>query len=67
MTDGLMPPATDRLLIMYGVLLQHPFLCYSSGVQLIMGFLYGQRERLFVTELSNKHFTRQISQSSVAT
>jgi len=27
---------------MYGILLQHPFLCYSSGVQLMMGFLYGQ-------------------------
>jgi len=45
---------------MYGILLQHPFLCYSSGVQLMMGFLYGQREHLFVTELNNKHFTRQI-------
>jgi len=35
------------------------FLCYSSGVQSIMGFSYGQRERLFVTELNNKHFTRK--------
>ena len=29
-------------------------------VQSITGFLYGQCERLFVTELNNKHFTRQI-------
>ena len=59
-----MTPATDRLLIMYGILLQHPFLCYSSGIQSIIGFLYGQRERLFVTELNNKHFTRQIFHES---
>jgi len=45
---------------MYGILLQHPFPCYSSGVQSIMGFLYGQRQRLFVTELNDKHFARQI-------
>jgi len=57
MTDRLTPSATYRLLIMYGILLQHPFLCYSSGG--IMGFLYGQRELLFVTELNNKHFTRK--------
>ena len=25
-----------------------------------MGFLYGQRERLFITDLTNKYFTRQI-------
>jgi len=49
---------------MYGILLQHFFLCYSSGVQSIMRFLYGQCERLFVTELKNKHFTRQMFQKS---
>jgi len=26
---------------MYGILLQHLFLCYTSGVQSIMGFFYG--------------------------
>jgi len=29
---------TKQLLIMYDILLQHLFLCYSSCVQLIMGF-----------------------------
>jgi len=32
LTDRLVPPATDRLLIMYGILLQHLCLCYSSCV-----------------------------------
>jgi len=40
LTDRLMPSLTDRLLIMYGILLQHLFLCYSSCVQSIMGFFY---------------------------
>jgi len=31
-----MPSVTDRLLIMYGILLQHLFLRYSSCVQSIM-------------------------------
>jgi len=60
MIDRLAPSVTDRLLIMYGILLQHLFLCYSSSVQSIMELLCGQRERLFVTELNNKHFSRQI-------
>ena len=38
LTDRLMPSVTDRLLIMYGILLQHLFLCYSSCIQLIMAF-----------------------------
>jgi len=42
------PVLTDRLLIMYGILLQHRFLCYSSCVQSVMGFLYGRCERLFI-------------------
>ena len=49
-------------MIMYGILLQHLFLCYtySSPLESIMGFLYGRCERLFATELNNKYFTRQI-------
>jgi len=58
-TDGFMPSVTDRLLIMYGILLQHLFLCCSSCVQLIMGFLCGRCEHLFVSELGNGYFTRQ--------
>ena len=38
LTDRLMPSVTDRLLIMYGILLQHLFLCNSSCVQSIMEF-----------------------------
>jgi len=42
---------------MYGILLQHLFLCYSSCVQSIMGFLIGWSEHLFVSELNNDYFT----------
>jgi len=52
MTDRLTPSVTDRLLVMYGILLQHLF---DNGI-----FLYGRFERLFATELNNKYFTRQI-------
>ena len=52
MTDRLTPAVTDRLLIMYGILLQHLFLCYSSGVQSITGF-YMANVNVFVTELNN--------------
>jgi len=38
LTDRLMPSVTDRLLIMYGILLQCFFLCGSSCVQSVMGF-----------------------------
>jgi len=67
MTDRLTPSATDQLLIIYGIFLQNPFFCYSSGVQSIMGFSYGQHERLFVTELNNKHFTRKYLKKSFLT
>ena len=43
---------------MYGILLQHLFLCHGSCVQSITGFLYGRCERLFVTELTHEYFTR---------
>ena len=36
------------------------FLCYSSCVQSIMGFLYGWREHHFVSVLKNEYFTIQI-------
>ena len=55
-----MPSVTDQLLIMYGILLQCLFLPYSSCVQLIMGFLCGWCEHLFVSELTDEYFTRQI-------
>ena len=38
MTDRLTPSVTDRLLIMYDILLQHFCLSYSSCVQSIVGF-----------------------------
>ena len=49
---------------MYGILLQHLFLCYSSCVLSIMGFLFGWCEYLFVGELNIEYFTRQIFQNS---
>jgi len=55
-----MPSVTNRLLIMYGILLQHLCLCYSSYVQLIMGFLYGWCEKHFVSEVNGEYVTRQI-------
>ena len=39
LTDRLTPSVTDRLLIMYGILLRHRFLCCSSCVQWVIGFL----------------------------
>ena len=60
LTDRLMLSVTDRLLIMYGILLHSLSLCYSSCIQSIMGFLHGWFKQLIVSELSNKYFTRQI-------
>jgi len=60
MTKRLTPSVTDWLLIIYSILLQHLYLCYSSCVQSIVEFLYGQCERLFITDFINKYFTRQI-------
>jgi len=51
-----MQSVTDQLLIMYGILLQHLFLCYSSCVQSKWDFLYGWCEHLFVSELNNEYF-----------
>jgi len=45
LTGRLMPSVTDQLLIMYGILLQHLFLCYNSCVQSVIGFLYDWCER----------------------
>ena len=61
LTERLMPSVTDRLLIMYGILLQHIFLCYSSCIQSIMGFLYDWCEGRFVSNLKinilpDRHF-----------
>ena len=51
-----MSSVTDRLLIIYGILLQHIFLCYSSCVQSIMECLYGWCDPHFVSELNYEHF-----------
>jgi len=56
LTDRLMPSVTDRLLIMYGILLQHLFLCYSNCVQSIMGFyIWLGVNSFFVSELNNEY------------
>jgi len=41
LTERPTPSATGRLLIMDGFLLQYLFLCYSSCVQSVIGFLCG--------------------------
>jgi len=51
---------TDWLLVMYGILLQHLFLCYCSCVQPIMGFFIWIVWTYFVSELDTKYFIRQI-------
>ena len=60
LTERLMPSVTDRLLIMSGILLQHIFLCYSSCIQSIMGFLYVCEGRfvsnLKINILPDRHF-----------
>ena len=57
-----MPSATDQLMIMYGILLQHIFLCCSSCVQWVMQFLiwpmYGKH--LTARESNTAYFIRQI-------
>jgi len=59
MTDRLMPlvtPTADHVWHFAATYI----LCYSSCVKSIMRLLYGRYERLFLTELKNKYFTRQI-------
>ena len=51
LTDRLTPSATDRLLIMYGILLQHLFLRQLCTVD--NGIFYGRCKQLFVSELNN--------------
>jgi len=71
MTDRLTPSITDRLLIMYGILLQHLYLPYSSCVQSIMGFFYiaGMNIFLFANNiiiiLPHKYFTRDFEWQSL--
>jgi len=50
-----MPSVTDLLLVMYGILLQHQLCTVDNGI-----FLCGWHEHLFVGELNNEYFTRQI-------
>jgi len=60
-----MPSMTDRLLIMYSIVLQHLFLCYTSFFTVNSGiFLYGWCEHHFVSELNNEYFTRKIFSNS---
>jgi len=58
MTDRLTQSVTDRLLIMYGILLRQLFFVVAvvySGL-----FLYGRRKQLFVSELNNAYFSRNL-------
>jgi len=54
------PSVTDRLLIIMAFSCNIFFFLSAVVVQWIMGFLYGQRECLFVAELINEYFTKQI-------
>jgi len=52
---------TGRLLMMYDILLQHLFLCYSSCAKSVVGFfLYDWCEHHVISKFNNDYFTRQI-------
>jgi len=54
LTNRLMPSVTDRLLIMYGILLQHLFSLLGGCVQSIMGFyMAGVKIILSVNKIIN--------------
>jgi len=58
MTDRLTQSVTDQLLIMYGILLRQLFFVVAvvySGL-----FLYGRWKQLFVSELNNAYFSRNL-------
>jgi len=51
---------TDRLLIMYGILLRQLFFVAAVVYSGSWDFLYGRRKQLFVGELSNAYFCRHL-------
>jgi len=56
---------TDRLLIMYGILLRQLFFVAAVVYSGSWDFLYGWCKQLFVNELNNAYFSRHLFQNSV--
>jgi len=55
-----MPAVTDRLLIMYGILLRKLSFVVALGTVGHRIFLYGQWKQLFVSELNNAYLSRHL-------
>ena len=53
-----MPSMSDRLLIMYGILLRQLFFAVAIVYRGSLDFLYGRCKQLFVSELNNAYFSR---------
>jgi len=55
------PSATDQLLIMYGILLRHLFFFVAAVVySQLWDFFYMIDVNIFVSELNNAYFSREI-------
>jgi len=51
---------TDRLLIMYGILLRQLFFVAAVVYSASLEFLYGHYKQLFVSEFNNAYFFRHL-------
>jgi len=60
LTDRLTPSVTDRLLIMYGILLRQLFFGLAVVSTESWGFLHGRCKQLFVSELNHVNFSRHL-------
>jgi len=60
LTDRLTPSVTDRLLIMYSILLRQLFFVAAVVYSGSWDFLYGRCKQLFVSELNNAYFSRHL-------
>jgi len=60
LADRLTPSLTDRLLIMYGILLRQLFFVVAVVCSGSWDFLCGRCEQLFVSELNNAYFSRHL-------
>jgi len=58
--DRLTPSVTDRLLIMYGILLRQIFFVAAVVYSGSWDFLYDRCKQLFVIELNNGYFSRHL-------
>jgi len=60
LTDRLMPSMTDRLLIVYDILLRKLFFAVAVVYSGSWDFSYGRCKQLFVSELNNAYFTEHL-------